>query len=237
MTASLRLKNRIALVTGASRGIGAAVAKAFAKEGAHVILVARALSGLEETDDAIRQNGGQSILVPMDLQEGIKIDELGSVIAGRFGRLDILVGNAAILGALSPLGHITPEEWNKVMAINVTANFRLIRSLDPLLRQSEAGRALFVTSGIVEGGEPYWGAYATSKAALEKMVYTYAEEVKHTALKVNLVDPGVVATQMRAEAMPGEDPATLPKPEEIAKHFVPLVEASYKQHAQRITVS
>lgn len=222
----MRLNNKIALVTGASRGIGAAVAKKYAAEGAHVILVARTVGGLEEVDDAIQKAGGKATLVPLDLMESAKIDELGGIIAQRFGKLDILVGNAGILGSLSPVSHITPKIWDRVMAINVTANWRLIRSFDALLRAAPAGRALFVTSGVTKHVHPYWGAYAASKAALEMMVKVYAAEIAITQATANLIDPGAVATNMRAEAMPGEDPATLPSPEDIADVFVRLAEPS-----------
>jgi NAD(P)-dependent dehydrogenase (short-subunit alcohol dehydrogenase family) len=217
-----KLQNKIALVTGASRGIGAAVAKRLAAEGAHVILVARTISGLEETDDAIKAAGGEATLVPLDLLEGNKIDELGGIIAKRFGKLDILVGNAAILGVLSPTSHITPSIWEKTIATNLTANFRLIRSFDSLLRQSEAGRAIFVTSGVTKIEAPYWGAYAASKAGLEQLIATYSAELKQTNVKVNLVDPGIVRTGMRAEAMPGEDANTLRAPEDVTDIFVKL---------------
>jgi NAD(P)-dependent dehydrogenase (short-subunit alcohol dehydrogenase family) len=227
-----RLAGRIALVTGASRGIGAAVAKRYAAEGAHVVLVARTVGGLEETDDAIRAAGGAATLVPFDLAEGAKIDELGGRLQERFGRLDILVGNAASLGVLTPLAHLDPKAWDQVMAINVTANWRLIRSMDPLLRASGTGRALFVTSGVTRGVFPYWGAYSVSKAALEMLVKTYAAEAAIAGVRANIVDPGVVRTLMRATAMPGEDPATLPPPESITEVFVALASAGEKRNGQ-----
>lgn len=222
----MRLKDKIALITGASRGIGAAVAKRYAAEGAHVILTARTVGGLEEVDDAIQSAGGQATLVPLDVMEFDKIDQLGGVIHERFGKLDILVANAGMLGELAPMTHIAPIVWDKTFAVNVTANYRLIRSFDPLLRQSDHGRAIFVSSGITTHVAPYWGVYAASKAALESMVYTYAAEVNNTNLKVNIVHPGVVATKMRAQAMPGENPDILPKPEDITEIFVDLAEDS-----------
>ena len=227
-----RLQGRIALVTGASRGIGAAVAKRYAAEGAHVILVARTTGGLEETDDAIRAAGGAATLVPLDLVEGGKIDELGARLYQRFGKLDVLVGNAGTLGVLTPLAHMDPPVWEKVTALNVTANWRLLRSMDPLLRRSDAGRAIFVTAGAARGAVPFWGAYAVSKAALEMLVRTYAAEVAEFGVKANAVDPGVVRTAMRAQAFPGEDPLTLPAPEAITDIFVTLAEPGCRRNGQ-----
>lgn len=217
-----RLKDRIALITGASRGIGRAVALAFAREGAHVILAARTVGGLEEADDAVRAAGGSATLVPLDLTDGEKVDNLGPTLFQRWGRLDVLVGNAGILGPLSPLGHISERDWNAVLAVNVTANWRLIRTMDPLLQKSDAGRAIFVTSGAADGRHAYWGAYAVSKAALEALAKTYASEVERTPVRVNLVNPGRIRTAMRAKAYPGENPASLPAPETIAETFVAL---------------
>jgi NAD(P)-dependent dehydrogenase (short-subunit alcohol dehydrogenase family) len=225
MTEPSRLSERIALITGASRGIGAAVAKRFAAEGAHLVLCARTVGGLEEVDDAVKEiSGTRATLVPLDLTDGDAVDQLGGAIHERFGRLDILVGNAGILGELSPVGHIEPKVWDDTFAINCTANFRLIRSMDPLLRLSDAGRALFVTSGATRNLHPYWAAYAASKTALEAMVKTYAREVGHTNIRVNLIDPGGQRTAMRARAFPGEDPETLPHPDEMTDIFVELAE-------------
>jgi len=227
-----RLRGRIALVTGASRGIGAAVAKRYAAEGAQVILTARTVGGIEETDDAIRAAGGTAILVPLDLTDGNKIDEFGARLYERFGKLDILVGNAGTLGVLTPVGHMDPPVWDKVVAVNLTANWRLLRSMDPLLRRSDAGRAIFVTSGVTRGVLPFWGAYAASKAALEALVKTYAAEISKFGLRANLVDPGVVRTALRAQAFPGEDPNTLPAPEAITEVFVALAEPSCRRNGQ-----
>ncbi len=233
-----RLAGRVAVVTGASRGIGAAVATRFGSEGARVVCLARTVGGLEEVDDAIRRAGGEpAVLVPMDLRDSEAIDRLGASLFERFGKLDILVGNAAILGNLSPLGHIPPKVWDDVMAINVTANWRLIRSLDPLLRQAEAGRAIFVTSGVAQSPTPYWGPYAASKAALEMLVNVYAGEVSKTAVRVNLLDPGVVRTAMRARAFPGEDPQSLPAPESLAEAFVALALPSCLQNGDLVRAS
>ena len=222
-----RLAGRIALITGASRGIGAAVARRFAAEGARLVLVARTVGGLEEVDDAVRAASGESaLLVPLDLREHDALDQLGASLYERYGKLDVLVGNAAVLGPLSPLGHVQPQRWAEVLDINLTANWRLIRSLDPLLRRSEAGRAIFVTSGAARGAHAYWGPYAITKAALETMVKTYAAESAKTGVRANILDPGVVRTSMRAEAFPGEDPLSLPPPEDITETFVKLAEAA-----------
>ena len=231
----MRLNGKIALVTGASRGIGAAVATHFAREGAHVILTARTVGGLEATDDAIRSMGGSATLVPLDLRQGDMIDNLGGQIYERFGTLDIFVGNAATLGSLSPVAHASPSEFDDVFAINITANYRLLRSLDPLLRKADAGRVVMVTSGAAKMPISYWGPYAASKAALEHLTLTYAAEIASTNIRVNLIDPGAVATRMRAKAFPAEDPNTLPTPASITEWFVRLCEAS-APHGQRITV-
>lgn len=226
------LAGRVALITGASRGIGAAVAVRYAQEGAQLILAARNVGGLEATDDAVRATGGSATLVPLDLRQSERIDQLAGLIAQRFGRLDILVGNAATLGTLTPLTHETPKEWEEVMAVNLTANWRLIRAMDPLLRHSEAGRALFVSSGVARSVLPYWGAYAVSKAGLEMLVKIYAAEIEKTSVRANIVDPGVVRTQMRAAAFPGEDPLTLPSPEAITDIFVTLAQCSCLRNGQ-----
>ena len=218
-----RLEGRIALITGASRGIGAAVARLYAQEGAHIIAVARTVGALEELDDDIQHLTGQSAtLVPMDITDAEKVDHMSALINQRFGRLDILVGNAGILGILSPLGHIDPKIWDQVIAVNLSANWRLLRAMDPLLHSSHAGRAIFVTSTVGAEARAYWGAYAVSKAALEMMTRTYAKEIATTSIRVNLVNPGGTRTQMRAQAMPGEDPDSLPTPEDRANLFVDL---------------
>ena len=224
------LQGRIALVTGASRGIGAAVARRFAAEGAHVVAVARTQGALEELDDEIRAAGSQATLVPLDLRAFDTIDHMGAALNERFGRLDILAGCAGVLGSLSPLGHIDPKLWSEIFDVNVTANYRLIRSLDPLLRRSESVRALFVTCAAARDLAPFWSAYGASKAALEATVRIYAAEMARTSVKVNLVDPGPVRTRLRAEAFPGEDRATLKTPEEVTEIFVRLAAADCPHH-------
>jgi NAD(P)-dependent dehydrogenase (short-subunit alcohol dehydrogenase family) len=216
------LADCIALVTGASRGIGAATALSLARAGAHVIALARTVGGLEELDDRIRAVGGSATLVPLDLKDFAGIDRLGGALHERYRRLDILIGNAGILGPLSPLGHVDPNAWDEVMAVNVTANFRLIRSMDPLLRLARAGRAVFISSGVAATARAYWGPYAVSKAALEVLARIYASETSTTAVRVNLFNPGPIRTRMRAQAMPGEDPATLDAPEQVAEKIVEL---------------
>ena len=217
-----RLAGKIALVTGASRGIGAAVAERFAAEGAHLVLVARTVGGLEETDDRVRAAGGTATLVPLDLRDAVKIDELAAALYERYRRLDILVGNAAEFGTFSPLGHIDPALWQEVIDLNLTANWRLIRAMDPLLRAAPHGRAVFVTSGIARSPRAYWGPYAVSKAGLETLVKVYAAESAKTNVRANLLGPGVVRTRLRARVFPGEDPMTLPPPDSVAEAFVQL---------------
>ena len=232
---SPRLTGRIAVITGASRGIGAAVAKRFATEGAHLVLLARTVGGLEEVDDEIQRAGAEAAtLVPMDLRDGNQIDRLGAALYERFKRVDILVGNAGALGTLSPLPHVSPKDWEEVIAVNVTANWRLIRSLDPLLRQSDTGRAIFVTSGLGRMPIAYWGPYATSKASLEMLVRIYAAEVSKTKIRVNLLDPGIVRTAMRAKAFPGENPMSLKPPEAITDRFVELAEPVCTLNGERV---
>ena len=227
-----RVSGKVALVTGASRGIGRSVARALAREGAHVIAVARTVGGLEELDDEIRDIGGSATLVPLDLTDYAGIDRLGGAIFERWKRLDILVANAGILGAISPLGHVDIKTWEDTMAVNVTANWRLIRALDPLLRQAPAGRAIFVTSGAARNLRAYWGPYSVSKAALEALVGTYAREVAKTNVRANLINPGPTRTAMRAKAMPGEDPRSLPHADSLAEAFLRLARAEFTENGQ-----
>ena len=216
------LTGRIALVTGASRGIGAATAIALAKAGAHIVAVARTVGGLEELDDAVRIADSSATLVPLDLRDYDGIDRLALALNERYRKLDVLVGNAAILGPLSPLDHVEPKAWDEVMAVNVTANWRLIRAMDPLLKAAESARAVFVTSGTRSLPRAYWGPYASAKAALDALTLTYAAETVNTRVRVNLFDPGATRTRLRAHAMPGEDPMTLPTPEDVAQKIIAL---------------
>lgn len=233
-TAGGRLEARLAVITGASRGIGRSVARAFAKEGAHTILIARTVGGLEEVDDEIKSLGGHATLVPLDLTDFDALDRLGAQINERWGKLDILVGNAAMLGTLSPLAHIDPKEWQHVLDVNLTANWRLIRSLDPLLRQSKAGRVIFASSSVAQTHKAYWSTYAVSKAALEAIAGLYAAENQKTHICCNVINPGATRTAMRAQAMPGEDPETLPHPDDVAALFIELADAAYSGTGQVI---
>ncbi|MBO6891141.1 MAG: SDR family NAD(P)-dependent oxidoreductase [Roseibium sp.] len=216
-------EGKVALVTGASRGIGYQIAKQLGERGAHVIALAKTVGGLEDLDDEIKSAGGQATLVPLDLTDFEALDRLGAAIFERWKKLDILVGNAGMLGVLSPMGHIKPKDFEKVMAVNVTANWRLIRSLDPLLRQSDAGRAVFLTAVQAATCTAFWGLQSTSKAAVEAMVRTWANESLQTAMKINLVDPGPTRTGLRAKAMPGEAAENLPEPSQVAEEILPLL--------------
>lgn len=229
-----RLAGRLALVTGASRGLGRAIALKFAEEGADLVLVARTVGALEEVDDQVKALGRQATLVPLDITDFDALDRMGQALFDRFGRLDVVVGNAATLGILSPLAHVDPKIWKSTIDLNLTANWRLLRSADPLLRASPAGRAIFVTSGITKRTVPYWGPYTVAKTALESMVRMYAAEMAHTSVKVNLVNPGPMRTGMRVEAFPGEDPQTVPPPEDLAEAFVPLAAADCQLNGEWI---
>jgi NAD(P)-dependent dehydrogenase (short-subunit alcohol dehydrogenase family) len=237
MTDSKELSGKVVLVTGASRGIGYQAALEAARRGAHVIAVARTVGGLEELDDEIQELGASSTLVPLDLRDGDAIDRLGAAIFERWGHLDGLVANAGLLGVLSPVPHIKPDEFDKVMAVNVTANYRLLRSLDLLLRQSEAGRAVFVSSGAARSAKPFWGLYAASKAALDAMVKAYAGELTPSNVKANIFYPGAVRTAMRAKAMPGEDPNTLPQPADIAPKLIDMISPKLSENGKLYDVT
>src|SRR5437016_12912884 len=223
------LAYRIALVTGASRGIGYATARALAKAGAHVVAVARTQGGLEELDDEIRKDGGSATLVPLDLSDFDGSARLGAALHERHGRLDIVVGESAVAGPSSPLGHIDLKPWTDVIAVNVTANFQLIRCMEPLLRKSDAGRAVFITSAASNKAQAYLGPYAASKAALETLVRVWAHETASTQIRVNLFSPGPIRTRMRATVFPGEDPMTLETPEQVAQFIVPMCRPDWSE--------
>jgi NAD(P)-dependent dehydrogenase (short-subunit alcohol dehydrogenase family) len=223
------LANRIAVVTGASRGIGHAAARFLAREGAHVVAVARTVGGLEELDDAIKAEGGTATLVPLDITDRDGMARLGGALFDRHGKIDILVGNAGIIGVSAPLSHVDPKVWDNVMAANVTANFHLIRCMEPLLLKSDAGRAVFVTSGASWNNRAYLGPYSTSKAALDAIARTWANETISTPLRVNLFRPGPIRTRMRAELMPGEDPMTLDTAEQCAEFIVPMCRPDFTE--------
>jgi NAD(P)-dependent dehydrogenase (short-subunit alcohol dehydrogenase family) len=225
------LADKIVLVTGASRGIGYHAALEAAKRGAHVIAVARTVGGLEELDDEIQTAGGSATLVPLDLRDFDGIDRLGRAVFERWGRLDGLVGNAAMLGGLAPLAHFEPKDFDRVMSLNVTANYRLLRSLDLLLRQADAGRAVFISSSSARSARPFWGPYAASKAALEALVKSYAAETAGASkVRTNVFYPGAVRTAMRAQAVPGEDPDTLPRPAVLAPKLIDMLEADFVEN-------
>ncbi len=224
------VSGRIVLVTGASRGIGRAAAIALAAEKAHLILVARTVGGLEETDDAVRAAGGSATLVPLDVRDGEALDRLGASLFERWGRLDGFFGNAGVLGALTPITHLDVKLFDELLAVNVTANWRLLRSLDPLLQRSEAGRVVFVSSSLARRPRAFWGGYAMSKAALESLALTYAAECESTKVRVNIVNPGATRTAMRAKAMPGEDPLTLPTPEDVAPLIARMLSAAWSEN-------
>lgn len=226
---SIDLKDRIALVTGASRGIGYFTALELAKAGAHVIACARTVGGLEELDDEIKAAGGTATLVPFDITDMAAIDKLGGSIFERWGKLDILVANAGVLGTISPLGHIEAKVFEKVMTVNVVATWRLIRSVEPLLLKSDAGRAVIMSSSAAHKCKPFWGPYSASKAAVEALARTWAGETQHTPLKITSFDPGATRTAMRAQAIPGEDPMTIQHPVEVAKAILPLVSPDFTE--------
>jgi NAD(P)-dependent dehydrogenase (short-subunit alcohol dehydrogenase family) len=233
---SINLTGKVALVTGASRGIGYFTALELAKAGAHVVACARTVGGLEDLDDAIKALGGPATLVPFDLADMNAIDALGASIFERWGKLDILVANAGVLGVISPIGHIEAKTFEKVMTINVTATWRLIRSVDPLLARSDAGRAVILSSAAAHKCRPFWGPYSASKAAVEALARTWAGESQSTPLRVTSVDPGATRTAMRAQAVPGEDPETLPHPSDVAKAILPLVGPDFTETGKLFVV-
>lgn len=222
MTVTGRLAGRVAVITGASRGIGAETARLFAAEGAHVILLARTVGGLEEVDDAITSAGGTATLVPCDLTEFDCIDNLGPPLYERFGKVDAFIGNAGMLGDMTPLGHYDAKRWHEVFDVNVHANWRLIRTLDPLLKLSDAGRGVLLTSTAAHTARAFWGAYAVTKAAVETLARVWASEVANTSVRVNILNPGGTRTAMRAEAFPGENPMTLKTPDAVAAALLEL---------------
>lgn len=222
LSSSFDLTGRIALVTGASRGIGYYLSLELASRGAHIIAVARTVGGLEELDDHIVKCGSTATLVPLDLHDMEAIDRLGNAIYERWQKLDILVANAGVLGTIAPIAHVEAKTFEDVFQINVISQWRLIRAVEPLLRQSDCARAILLSSGIVHKPRAFWGPYAASKAAFEVLGRCWADEMKHTSIKVNMASPGATRTAMRAQAMPGEDPATLPTPEEIAQKIAIL---------------
>jgi NAD(P)-dependent dehydrogenase (short-subunit alcohol dehydrogenase family) len=229
MATATSLAGKIALVTGASRGIGHATALALARAGAHVVAVARTVGGLEELDDAIRAAGGSATLVPLDLRDTDGIVRLAAALNERYRRLDVLVGNAGVPGPMSPLGHVEPKAWDEAIAINVTANFHLVRTMDPLLRASEAGRAVFVTSGAAKTNRAYRGPYSITKAALNALARTYAAETMTTNVRVNLLNPGPTRTRMRAAVVPGEDPMTLKTADPVADQIVAMCLPDFRE--------
>jgi len=234
MTPAERFKDRIVVVTGASRGIGREAALAFAREGAHVVAVARTVGGLEDLDDEIRKVGANATLVQLDLRDAEKTDALGPSLYQRFGRIDVLVANSGILGPLSPLSHVKTEDWLDVLNTNLTANWRLVRTLEPLLKLSSAGRVIMVSSGAARHCRAYWGPYSVSKAGLEALARTWAAELASTPVRVNIVNPGPVRTAMRAKAFPGEDPSTLADPKDLAPLFLELASSTFERTGERI---
>ncbi len=229
MSIDLQLQGKIALVTGASRGIGRAAALELSRHGVHILLLGRTQSALESVYDEIINEGGKATGIPIDLTDYDAIDRLGGIIASKWGKLDILIGNAGQLGTISPVSHIKPKDFETTISVNLIANMRLIRAFEPLLLQSDAGRAVFVTSGVAQSSTAFWGGYAASKAGLDTLVRCWANEQKNTNLRINLLSPGAVRTAMRAKAMPGEDPNTLPRAEDIAPIFLQLCADSYKE--------
>ncbi len=232
MTQYNNLKGKIVLITGATHGIGRSIALTIAKAGAEVIAIGRTQSALEELDDDIKKIGNKATLVPLDLTQSDLIEQLANILDDRYKKLDILICNAGILGSLTPINHIDQKEWNKVIATNVTANITLLKSFDSLLKMSKSAQVLFLTSNIVELKKPFWGIYAASKAALEQIAFSYAAEVQQTNISVNLIDPGTIATSLRAKAMPGEDKNLLTQPEDLSDFFIEILNNNKNLHSQ-----
>ena len=233
----MTLKDSVALVTGASRGLGAAVAVELARLGAHVVITARTQGGLEDTDDAIRAGGGSATLLPLDLHDGAQLDTIGPSLLQRFGRLDVLVHCAGVLGRLTPVAHIIPADWMDVVAVNFSAAWRLIRTCDPLLRAAPAGRAVFVTDARARAPKAYWGPYGATKAGMEHLVLTWADELRLTRLKVNLFDPGVMRSRLRSNAFPGENPADVPRPSAAAPRLAALCLPEETRHGEVVCLA
>lgn len=232
MTQYNNLKGKIALITGATHGIGRSIALTIAKAGAEVIAIGRTQSALEELDDDIKKIGNKATLVPLDLTQSDLIEQLANILDDRYKKLDILICNAGILGSLTPINHIDQKEWNKVISTNVTANITLLKSFDSLLKMSKSAQVFFLTSNIVELKKPFWGIYAASKAALEQIAFSYAAEVQQTNISVNLIDPGTIATSLRAKAMPGEDKNLLTQPEDLSDFFIEILNNNKNLHSQ-----
>jgi len=228
----MMLEGKVAVVTGASRGIGKATALALAKEGAHIIAVARTIGALEGLDDEIKAvSGNAATLVPLDITDFDALDRLGGVIMEKYGKLDILIANAGFLADITPVSHLKPKTFDKLMNVNVTANYRLIRSLDPLLRAADHGRAVFMgSSNVARNPRHFWGGYATSKAALECLVKTYAQEIERSNLRVNILNPGPIRTAMRAKAAPGEDASKLDTPEDLMPLMMQLCSPEFNDN-------
>lgn len=237
MTQKHDLSGRYALITGASRGIGRSAATALAKAGAHIIAIARTTGALEELDDEIKQAGGSATLIPADITDQTAMEQLRPILFSRFGRLDIFIANAGILGELSPVEDIDPKIWNNVLAVNLTAQWQMTAALDPLLRQSDHGRVVYLSTSLPRTLKPFWGAYTVSKAGLEALAGTYANEVKNSKIRVNILDPGPIRTRMRAQAMPGEDPNSLPHPDELAALIVAMSAPSFTDHGSLVEFS
>lgn len=231
----MTLSGRVIVITGASRGIGRAAALRLAAEGAHILALARSIDALEQLDDEIQRAGGAATLVPLDLKDSAGIDRIAAALMERWGKLDGLFGNAGILGPVTPLAHLQPRAWDDLLAVNLTANWRLLRALDPLLRKSDAGRVLLVSSGAAHFNRPYWGGYAITKAALEVLTFTYAAECSGTNIKANALNPGPTRTGMRAQAFPGEDPATLPAPEELAPLIIEMLSPECTKNGELVS--